>query len=234
MLASEIISLPVISIYSGNQIGIVENMVFNTKSKKCIYIIIFNEEENITYALPTSRIYKQGSDCIFIKNESVLILTDSIELELNNLFNPISTKLYSLSCKYLGNISDLELTQKYNIKKFIITKQSIESSQIISFSNSISIFSESPVSISNFKQKKLKIKNNNLNTVTIEHDSSIDLKKPIKAITDFGFLLNRTTTKDILTPNGEIIIKAGTTVTPIIINKARNNGKFIELTHFSK
>lgn len=234
MLASKIISLPIISLYSGELVGTIENLLFCPKQKKCIYIIIYNEYEDIKYALPIKKLYKLGDDCGFIKNNSSLILFDSIELELKNFYNPISSNIYSINCKYINPVIDIELSNNYIISSFITQNTSFDSNKIINFTNKITIYSENKINLQNFKDKKILNKSLPEVNVFIEGTNLQQPSKPNKVIANYEFLLNRITTKDLLKSNGEIIIKKGVTINYKILEKARDNGKMLELTHYSQ
>ncbi len=233
MLASQIISLPVISIYSGKLIGIVENILFDTKYKKCNYLVIFNEIEDLTYVLNSKNIYKLGKDCLFIKNNSEVDLFESKELELSSFSNPISTSIYSLNCEFIGKITDINLDDNFKIEKYIVNDKTYSTSQILNFSNTTSILSDDKVKLCNFKEKA-KISNNLVQSTTTDSKRKIEIQSPIRAVTNYSFLLNRTTTKDIQKQNGEIIVKSGTVITSNILNKVRANGKLLELTHYCR
>ena len=71
---SEIISTPVISLYEGEYIGIIYNIIFDYKQKKCNYACVLDEKTNIPQIIKFKDIYKIGSQCVFIKNKSYLNL----------------------------------------------------------------------------------------------------------------------------------------------------------------
>ena len=156
-------------------------------------------------------------------------------MELSNLHNPISTKLYSIDCKYINIISDLDLTSNYTINNFITLNDNYDANKILNFSSKISIYSEKRIKISDFKVKNNFAPKHNLTTkVVVENNTLQHLNKPNKAIANYEFLLNRVTTKDLLKTNGEIIIKKGININYKTIEKARDNGKLLELTHYSQ
>lgn len=57
---------------------------------------------------------------------------------------------------------------------------------------------------------------------------------PARIISGYGFLLGRIVTKNIFSYNRELLIKEGDIVTPPLVEKARSNGKLVELTLHSR
>ena len=70
---SDIISTPVISLYEGEHIGIIYNIMFDYRQKKCNFACILNENDNIPRLIKFKDIFKIGNDCIFIKNTSFIL-----------------------------------------------------------------------------------------------------------------------------------------------------------------
>ena len=135
---SNIISLPVISIYEGNLLGYIHNVIFDYKLKKCKYACIFNENENIMNAISFDNIYSIGKDCLFIKNNSVLELKENCDNEFFNGKNPINFKIYTLQGECLGEVTDIEIDKNYNIKSILLNNgQVIKHSAIINIGNTI-------------------------------------------------------------------------------------------------
>ena len=58
--------------------------------------------------------------------------------------------------------------------------------------------------------------------------------QPPRIISDYNFLLGRTLTSDLYTFEGELIAYKNTSVTVAVVDKARLNGKLLELTYQSK
>ena len=112
---SDIISMPIISLYEGEYIGIVYNVMFDYRLKKCNYAIILDEKENINYAIKFKDIYKIGNQCIYIKNKTCLNLESNCLKELEENLSPINLKVYSLNCELLGTSNDIVINEKYEI-----------------------------------------------------------------------------------------------------------------------
>lgn len=235
MEISEFIALPLISIHNGNLIGNIENILFDAKTKKCIYITIFNEKDNMTYAIKPQSIYKLGKDCVFIKNESCLNIYENLEPQINEYSNPINSKVYSFDGDYMGVISNIFINNNFLISHITINNNDYLISNFLTLRDNISVYSEKKVIVSNFKHKnKSNIIAKNDLKITIENSNENIIKPPKLIASTPSILLNKTTTKNIIKSNGEIIIKSGTKITPSTIENAKLNGKLLELSQFCK
>lgn len=239
---SNIISMPVISIYEGEFQGIIYNIMFDFKNKKCKYLCILNEEEGIQKVLKLSDIYLVGDECIFIKNNSVLELECIYNMDMINS-TPLNSKCYNMNGKMIGTSIDILLDKKFNLQSIILNNgESINSNQIVNMSNSIILSNQSPINISKFKPKQKtyidNIAENKVVLLSPTKKTNIIQEKTNntqnKIITDFGFLIGRKLNKDITAINGEIIAKNGNTITKEIVHKASFYGKLAEITRYSK
>ncbi|MBQ9791452.1 MAG: PRC-barrel domain-containing protein [Clostridia bacterium] len=231
---SNIISMPVISIYESKVVGYIQNLLFNSKTKKCEYVVITSPDE-IEYVLHKKDINSITEDSLTIQNQSKLNLKDNEELNLSTLYNPINAIIYDINGKKLQNIKDISLDKSLKIENYLVEENlSIDKKYIISFTENIAIYSKNnKVKLSNYKPKSKIVKesysNNSLVTIEDKTTSFVTEKT-----TDSRILLNRTVTKDIVLPNGEILIKNGSFITYATIKNACMYGKVIELTKYSK
>lgn len=231
---SNIISMPVISIYESKVVGYIQNLLFNSKTKKCEYVVITSPDE-IEYVLHKKDINSITEDSLTIQNQTKLTLKDNEEYNLSTLYNPINATIYDINGKKLQNIKDISLDKSLKIENYLVEENlSIDKKYIISFTENIAIYSKNnKVKLSNYKPKSKIIKesysNNSLVTIEDKTTSFVTEKT-----TDSRMLLNRTATKDIILPNGEILIKSGSYITYATIKNACMYGKVIELTKYSK
>ena len=241
---SEIISTPIISLYESEYIGIIYNITFDNKQKKCKYALILNENDNIPKIMKFSDIYKFGKECIFIKNKIWIELEDNYTLELTSTLNPINLNVYSLKGENLGNVTDIVLDKTLCIDKIILSNSStIDNKNIFNMSKSIILIDNNKINISKFKPKEKVINNpeNNtkvmiLKTPNIATDETKTPNNTLqnKIITDSRFLIGRVLNKDIIALNGEIVAKTGNKITNEIISKASSYGKLLEIARFSE
>ena len=238
---SNIISMPVISIFESEYYGIVYNVMIDCKYKKIKYICILNEKDNIPRVIAVDSIYKIGNDCIFIKNKECVSLQLNIDQELKDYSNPINLIAYDFEGKYLGIVNDAICNSKNKIEEFIINNKSYSISDIFNIGTSAILVNNKKIDIKKFKPKQLiKIPIYNEKVITLSSPTPIsnqnnthDDTHANKIITDFRFLTGRKLNKDVLATNGEIIAKTGSTITKEIINKASFYGKLVEIARYS-
>lgn len=253
---SELVSQYVISLYNGKIEGVVENILFNLETGRAKYLVVYNYNDEATYVLPISKIYSLGDGAITIRNSSALNLYESRELEVIELCNPVNNSVFKISGDMLGVVSDLELDDKFYITHYIINNDiELNKNMIASFNHqTVIVYDEnSKINIKNFYDKTkikptgadtrivniLQIKENGKSTVAegssgeITQLSTAKTVIPNRAIANYNFLINRKVNKNILSQNGDLIIKQNTRISASTINLARLNGKLSELTKFS-
>lgn len=241
---SDIISTPVISLFESDYLGIIYNIMFDYKQKKCKYAYILNETENIPTLIKFSDFYKFGNECIFIKNKDCLDLITNYEKEIENSKNPINLKVYNLDGNYIGISHDIIIDSNYNISEIILNNgTSIKRNNIINIGKSIILVNDTTINISKFKPKQKILKEVEPNKKVIILSDLIEEKQEKqvqtnqtqnnKIITDFRFLVGRILSKDIIAFNGDIIAKTGNTITKDIVNKASYYGKLVEIARYS-
>ena len=239
---SNIISSPIISLYEGENLGIIYNILFDCKSKKCKYACILNEIENVEKSLDISNIYTVGNDCIFVKNSSYVELECNNDRLLCNCISALNLDVYNLSGQLVGTCIDIEIDSKFYISKLILNNEiTISASNIINLGKSVIIISDKSINISKFKPKLRTLSDSNnedkvyiLNNVADTSPQLIHTSTSNKIITDGSFLKNRILTQDIIALNGELIAKRGTVITANTIATASMYGKLAELARYSQ
>lgn len=232
---SQLISTSVISLFESNEIGIVYNLIFDYKTKKCKYICILNEENNMMYTLKYQDVVSFGNDCVCIKNIGTIEPVDNLAPKLNPLASPLNKKVFTVDGDYLGDCRDIEIDDNGNILNLILENKKIEKSQIANI-GSVIIASESYIKISKFRPdvKIKKVTNEESPKVTILSTPPIpSTTNPSKLITDSRFLIGRKILQDIFAQNGEVIARNGGTITKAILTKASSYGKLLEVARFS-
>ena len=232
---SNIISSVVIGIYESEILGIVYNITFDEKTKKCKYMCILNEETDIMHVVKFKDIYSIGQDCVYIKNLKVAELQSNLDKDIEYCKNPLNLKIYDIDGNHLGTSQDIEIDDNYQIINIISSNNTtIPVNQVINI-GSVIIVGKKKFAISKFKpEANIKILNNHIeNKVSI---LSNIVSKPIeqtKIITDSRFLIGRKITKEIRTFSGEIIAKCGSIINREILSKASAFGKIIEVSRYS-
>jgi len=234
---SNIISMPIISIYEGKCIGIAYNIAFDFKLKKCKYVLILDDNENTMSVLNFKDIYSIGKDCIFIKNTTLLTLQENFSKELEDYKSLINYKTYNLKGEYLGKVQDIEINNLYKITQIYLDNgQTIKSNSIANIGNIILTSNES-IKINKFKPQLNSVYNSTSKVqdkvVILSNFSQLKTENQNKIITDFRFLIGRILSKDIIAINGEMIAKNGSIITKDIVNKASFYGKLVEVARYS-
>lgn len=233
---SDIISTPVISLYEGEHIGIIYNIMFDYRQKKCNFACILNENDNIPRLIKFKDIFKIGNDCIFIKNLTCLDLETNCEKEMEENTNPINLKVYNLSCEFLGTSHDIIVDDNFRISQIVLNNgKIIERNDILNIGKS-TIIVGSDVSIQKFKPvvKSIKIQNSPKKVMILSDFINSETNTQNKIITDFRFLIGRILSQDVIALNGEMIARKDSIVTKDIINKASSYGKLVEIARYSK
>lgn len=235
---SRLISLPVISIYEVTFEGIVENVLINTTTKKVEWLVIYDEENDLKKVISFNKIYTINDSGISIKNSSCIHLYESVELQLSSSFNPINSYVFSLNDENLGKVKDVQINNG-RLENLVLENNLIPCSMLLSFNNKVTVVKQKiNQRLSNFQKKKvsfLKIDDQTTEyKVNILDNEEEQIYIPKKAVVNYNFLINRITTKDILTSSGEVIAKKDSIITLNLIDIVRKNGKLKELTLFSK
>lgn len=236
---SEIISTPVISLYEGEYIGIIYNIIFDYKQKKCNYACVLDEKDNIPQIIKFKDIYKIGSQCVFIKNKSFLNLFTNCEKELETCGNPINLKVYNLNCEYVGTSHDVIIDDNFRMDKIILNNGKIlEKDEVFNIGKSTIIIGQNNISVQKLKPitKSIKIQNKEKKVMILSDYIKKDTPTPQsnKIITDFRFLIGRVLSQDIIALNGEMIARKNSVVTKDIVSKASLYGKLVEIARYSK
>ena len=113
---SEIISTPVISLYEGECEGYIHNILFNTKSKKCTFFCISDNNDNIKKVINIKNIHSISKECAFVKNSSCLELENNFDSKLSENVPIINLNTYNLNGKYLGRSIDVAINSKNDIE----------------------------------------------------------------------------------------------------------------------
>ena len=237
---SEIISMPVISLYEGEYLGLIFNLLFDYKQKKCTYAVLINEDDNIPKLIKTSNIFSIGNDCIFIKNNSEIDLECNCQRELYSHLNPINLAIYNTNGNYMGVCSDITINDKFEIKTLIYNDTEIEINKLFNVSKNAILLSDKNESFRKYKPKHQIIKTNNkdekvviLSNTNVSKTTQALEAQSNKILTDYRFLIGRTLQQDIIAHNGEIIAKKDSIVTKEIVNKSSYFGKLVEIARFS-
>lgn len=236
---SDIVSMPIISIYESEYFGIVYNIMIDCKYKKIKYLCLLNEKDNVPKIVSVKDLYKIGSDCIFIKNKNAVSLKSNFDQEINGLSNPINLLAYNFEGKYLGIVNDAVFDDKFKINEFSINNKPYSTNEIFNLGQSSVIVNNKKINLKKFKPIVKLPEVQTVEKVIVQNPQPTNNKNQpetqitTKIITDYRFLIGRIINKDIMALNGEIIAKTGTKITTEIINKASYFGRLVEIARYS-
>lgn len=220
---SEIISLPVINLYTLEMEGTIENALFDGAKKRLECLVVYSEEENTEKILEIKNIYKIGTNCVFIANSTKITLLENVELKLKTLCSPLNAICYDYDGVNLGKVSDIcvkkcGLSIETSGKKY-------EKSEIVGLGNKVIVLSHKKIRRNNFRP------NNNFKFLATDAQKVSTLStKPLQEKSNYAYLLKQKVKKDIKNDNGELIAKSGSIITYNLINKLKHYGKLKELT----
>ncbi len=221
---SEIISLPVYSINDRKIVGHIENALLSAREIK--FFVIYNEDDDLHYLLSPQNIYGQSDNAVTIKNNSSITLMQNEEKALEDITNPLNTTVINTLGQTYGVVKDVKLCGKKITN--IICDQEIDPKQLLYFSKDITMLkSRENEKISSFALRRP-------STKTPERLVQIVDVAPLREVVGNNMLIGRKATQDITGINGEILIKANTTITTKTLNKIKYSGKLKELTLHSK
>lgn len=221
---SELISLPVYSINERKCIGHISNILLDTKQIK--FYVIYNEDDESYSLLSPRSIYGTTNKAVTIKNMSAITLMQNEDKTLESLSNPINTLAISTKGEVCGTIQDI-IVDGNKIAKYICDKEILPSDVLYSNDKITMLKSEQKEKISTFAIKT---------PHSIRDDRIVTIQNiaPLREIVGNSMLIGRKATQDITGLNGEIIIKANSTITAKVLNKIKYSGKLKELTMHSK
>lgn len=236
----EIISQPVLSLYEGELLGVVDKLLFDKKLKKLVELTLIGTD-GIKFSLSTKNIYHIGKNAITIRNNQCV----ELKAENENLITaPIGSKAYSIQGEFLGIIDDIGINEKYLTTQIELNNQTVLPAKLVASSSKNTIIFFNKNDNANLKQFSPQNKektnlntqknNDNLSTETISTSISNSGKTKQKTTFSSDFLIGRICTKDIFNFNNEILIKAHSVITKKNIKELMKFGKIRELMLYSK
>ena len=228
---SDLISKQLLNLYSGNLEGTIKNVCFDKQYKKIVSLTLFDNDEE-EYTFPTNKIYAINDYIVARNNNGLNSTLNQITTQENN---PIGLNVYSTKGKDLGTLCDVVLNDNLSTKEFVSSNTTFLPAQIVNISKSIIVNQTTKkVLISNFRPRvKLLPTNENVKIMTIE-DLSTQQSTPQKFVGNVNFLIGRTTTQDIYSPDNKLLAQKGTTITQKLLGTLKTYGKLSEITIYSK
>lgn len=155
---TDILSKPVISLIDSKTEGIIKNAIFDKNFKRLKSLILFdNNEYQEEKVLNIQNIYSYGENAIIIKDGQDLNLEVS-SLKINDKTLPVNNLVYTYLGKFIGQVTDIVLDDKFYVKSIITNNKEIKIDEVISCGQDAVIIQddERKVNLSNIKRKKSK------------------------------------------------------------------------------
>jgi len=218
-----LIGQKVISIFDGKIDSYIIDAVFRNHKQLSKFIIADIENENHKI-LEIKNIFHIGTDGILISNLNKLIIAEYDYSK--NLY--MNKEIFDIEGKGLGKVTDIQLSQNYEIEKFITTNSSFEPNQIISI-NSVIIINNDKTHYKkhNFAPKRMVI----TQTTATQPVTINGTKIPIRVISSNSSLIGKKLFKDLINSNQIILAKKNTVINASILNLAKQHNLLNELTH---
>lgn len=242
---SKLTAKSIISIYDCKEVGKVE-MFYIGKGLRLRYVQIMHN--GIRYLISTKDLGPCENDCITIRNISALHLRETLDYQTLGCSTIIGIKCYSVDGEYLGKITDADFD------KFVLTSLILDNGtkyskrQVLQINQELCLICPNgkSVKVSSYKPRGIPAAKQEYDKIAVQIEAtpkssiasnphlidSITTPKPL--VTETKSLLHRITTKAIMAPNGEVIVRANTRLTRELINKSMMYGKLYELMKYSK
>lgn len=243
--SQEMLGLSIISIADGKEIGKVKDLVINSSQGAIECLVVDNEAWYLGFKMiPFAMVEGVGEYAVTIENESSI--TDSNDLpNVNELLKQnikiAGTKVLTKKGKLIGTVTEYFIDEE-NGKiagcEFAPVNapdkvKVIPAKAVVTFGKDVLVVAEN-------------IENNLLNSL-VEQTQTEDTSAVVGAEPEQEnasqadaaklfeekqrqFLIGRKLTKTIETASGEVIAEDGEIITEAIIEKAKNTGKYMELT----
>lgn len=225
MKLSNIIGKQVFVVYDATFLGTVNDVAFDNKYTKILGLYFFDQEEN-EYFVKTQNIFAMD-DFVIIKNTNKI----SNEFLLNKPLSPLGKNIVNHNGKDYGQLSDLEIDEKFNITNFISNNNnSFTPKEIIIISKNIVI---GDLKLCNFKPRNnnkqfLSLENLTINVMKLP-ENNLQKLMPSKITVNSDVLIGKKLSKDIYGKNNELILKQNQIITPKQVVSAKQHDKLNEL-----
>lgn len=236
---SDLLSKPLITLADARYEGTVGNIYFDNRLRRGKYIELFDEDENPEQRFVELNKVNIGVDAAVIAHDGYL--TCEWNSELDNLApNPINASAYNPDGKSLGRVTDV-LMDGTTVTGFEVSGVVMPADTLLSYSKNLLIFNDTgkPVKLAKPKPKIPPPEKASAAVhvtqappepqVAVPEKLRAPVSAPPPQATAYNFLLGKTTTDPIIGPSGQMIVPAGTVVTPEVIERARAEGKLVRL-----
>lgn len=213
MQYTNLIGLPVFSIYECESVGYVLNAVFNKHLTKITHLVIADDDNEVLYIINIRNIYKLNNDCLLIKNNTKLSVNNFETCEV------INNTIIDLT-KGKDVVKDITLSQDFKIESIDGKNNSFKPAQILYKNNNIILLDSNNIfKRKNFKPRKAKIKLEHLNT-PVSILQNIGMPTTMRA-NNLNNIIGKRLSDNLYSRQNEILATKNTTITTNTINIAK-------------
>lgn len=227
MQLSNIIGLPVYSIYECERVGYVLNIILGHKFNKICHLIISDEENEAIYTVNMRNIYKINDECILIRNKTKLSVNS---VQSNNIIN---NTVITLEGKK-DVVQDVLLDQGFNVEKIECQKTSFGCNDILCNANNILILKNNNT---NIKRKNFRPRPKKINVTSVSQPVSIldNITRPTPLkVNSSGNIIGKHLSNNLYSHQNEILATKGSLINQNTINLARQFGVVNQLIALAK
>lgn len=248
--SAEIVGLPIISIIKGREVGKVRELLINPHQGEVAYLLL-NTGPWYTppCVLPFKEVFGIGEYAVTIEyDNSISLLENEPEAKqlLESQVKVIGTKVITRVGKYLGQVSEIQIDEESGKICGCLMELSdgsntvvIPASSIVTFGQEVLVIkeeaavSEDPAATSGGKTSEPPAATAAATTAAAPSEApQLNGANGVRLFEERQrqSLLGKKLVRPLLGDNGEILAREGETVTAELLDKAMEQGKFLDLT----
>lgn len=231
---SELLSKPLITLSDAKYAGTVSNIFFDKALRRGSCLELLSEDDAAPERTAIDLKYvKLGPDAAVVPHSVLLEPVKTSGLTSN----PINCAAYNQDGKRLGRVSDV-LLDGTNIVSVEVDGKPYEVATLIAHSDKLLILNDSGRSFKPYRPARKPTLPPEPPVepppATTPPESVVVLPEKLTAAPpvdrgEYAFLLDKKTTKHLLSPEGTLLVPAGTVVTHEVIDRVRSAGKLVQL-----
>ena len=222
MTTEQLISLPLFSIYDAKILGIITNVY--TYKRKIVALLVVDEYDYCEYVVFSRNIYSVGDELVLVTNSKHLHLIQSQELKLSKYFQPLGKLIVATDGSHMGNITSLQFDNRFNILSVASVDKTFDAHNVKICANVAYVGNIQPHKFNPNNTHFATLYRNNHKDIVVHTQTNTEKHKPSVAQ-----LIGMYTTANILSSNGEVLVRKNTKVTSNILLRVSTQGKLNEL-----
>lgn len=233
---SELLSKPLITLSDAKYAGTVSNIFFDKALRRGSCLELLSEDDASPERTAIDFKYvKLGPDAAVVPHS---VLLEPVKTG-NLTSNPINCTAYNQDGKLLGRVSDV-LLDGTSIASIEVDGKPYEIAMLIAHSDKLVILNDSGRAFKPYRPTRKPSQPSEEPSESpppappAPPEATVVLPEKLTAATsvdrgEYAFLLDKKTTKHLLSPEGTLLVPAGTIVTHEVIDRVRAAGKLVQL-----